>query len=193
MRRDHYWDSGVCRCVSKTISPRGLDQYKRCAPDQEEHQLELIKLLNSDDSRGLDMLAWVLVGSSLTLVILLAGATGYYRHQLRTAMGEDTRRIIQEEVNNEGIKETAKQFSYAGASDSTDSMEPSFSCEELQDEGVLNFAKKLRRTRESSTRPVFPDFQGATKVENGGEFYYQPFAQNTTTTTTTQGAADCYS
>ena len=197
MRRDYYWDSGVCKCVSKTVSPRGLDHdqdyfKKRCAPDS-DHQLEMIKLLSSDDIRGLDMLAWVLLGSSLTLVILLAGATGYYRRQLRTAMVEDTdtRRILQEEVDNEGSKGTAKHFSYAGASDSTDSMEPTFSCEEVHEEGVLNFAKKLRRTRVSSTGHGFPGLQGATQVEIGGEFYYQPFA--TTTTTTTEGAADCYS
>lgn len=192
MRRDHYWDSQICKCVSKNVAPRGVDLYnfkKRCANHDQsgiasaERQLDLIKVLNSSDTRGLDMIAWVLLGSSLTLVLVLAVATGHYRRQLRNVKNvkkgkneEDTKEIIKEELKNGQIKTNADHFSYVGNSDSTNSMDPSFSSREYQ-EDFLTYAKKLKKTKLRSSENILIGLQGTQHVEIGGEIYYQPFDQ----------------
>ena len=47
-----------------------------------ERHLDLINTLDSSDDRAIDMLAWVVLGSSLTLVIALSVTTYHYRNKV---------------------------------------------------------------------------------------------------------------
>ena len=181
MRRDYYWDSRTCQCASKTVAPRGVDLHNYnpgCGDDlgrvaSAERHFNLIKVLNSSNTQAVDMLVWVLLGSSLTLVMVLAVATGHYRRQMKK--GGDGEEIIRREINDEEVQVTSGQFGYGEYSDSTNSMEP-FSSKEYQEDFITN-VKYLKKTKSRSRENILIGLQGSQHIEIGGEIYYQPFDQ----------------
>ena len=70
MRRDMYWDYEACQCISKSVVPRGVEDQLGC-----DHYPVTVRR----GSRALDIAGWVLLGSCLALVVILAAATWHYR------------------------------------------------------------------------------------------------------------------
>ena len=84
LRKDSFWDPKNCQCQSRTVASRGLPDYSR---SDCEH-IELLEMLDSSDSRALDMLAWIVVGASFTLVIALSIATYHYRKKVHMMLSK---------------------------------------------------------------------------------------------------------
>ena len=70
MRRDMYWDYEACQCISKSVVPRGVEDQLGCG----YHPFSVRR-----GSMALDIAGWVLLGSCLALVAILAAATWHYR------------------------------------------------------------------------------------------------------------------
>ena len=83
LRRDAFWDSLTCQCKSKTIAARGVDHGDPVCEQMAERHLDLINTLDSSDNRTVDMLAWVILGSSMTMVIALSITTCHYRNKVK--------------------------------------------------------------------------------------------------------------
>ena len=83
LRRDAFWDSLTCQCKSKTIAARGVDHGDPVCKQMAERHLDLINTLGSSDNRTVDMLAWVILGSSLTMVMALSITTCHYRNKVK--------------------------------------------------------------------------------------------------------------
>ena len=83
LRRDAFWDSLSCQCKSKTIAARGVDHGDPVCKQMAERHLDLINTLESSDNRTVDMLAWVILGSSLTVVIALSVTTCHYKNKAK--------------------------------------------------------------------------------------------------------------
>ena len=86
MEIDHYWDSIACQCQRLFVNPRD---------DRQIGQIDISPEVNEDIpyTRAVDMIAWVLLGSSLTLVIVLALATGHYKRKLEV-LKDDREEVI---------------------------------------------------------------------------------------------------
>ena len=70
MQRDKYWDYEACQCKSKSVVPRGVDEQQGC---------DLYPVSARRGYSILDIAGWVLLGSCLALVVILAAATWHYR------------------------------------------------------------------------------------------------------------------
>ena len=74
-RVSKYWDSASCRCMSKSVAPRGADIpqeydcYGASTPPQDLHIL--------------DILGYLILGSSVTSALFLSATTLYYRSKYR--------------------------------------------------------------------------------------------------------------
>ena len=73
MRRDKYWDYAACQCNSKSVVPRGVEDLLGC---------DYFPVSVRRGSRTVDVAGWVLLGSCLALVGILAAATWHYRYSL---------------------------------------------------------------------------------------------------------------
>ena len=82
LRRDSFWDSKNCQCQSKTIAAREAGLGDPVCDNMAEKHLDLINTFDSSDDKAIDMLAWVMLGSSLTLVIALSVTTYHYRNKV---------------------------------------------------------------------------------------------------------------
>ena len=84
LRRDAFWDSTNCQCESKTVAARGaVDHGDHLCGKMAEKHLDIIN--TSSDDRVIDMVAWIVLGSSLTLVIALSVTTYHYRNRVHQA------------------------------------------------------------------------------------------------------------
>ena len=70
MQRDKYWDYEACQCKSKSVVPRGVDEKLGC---------DFYPVSARRGYSTLDIAGWVLLGSCLALVVILAAATWHYR------------------------------------------------------------------------------------------------------------------
>ena len=70
MRRDMYWDYEACQCNTKSVVPRGVEEQLGC---------DFFPVSVRRGSRTVDIAGWVLLGSCLALVAILAAATLHYR------------------------------------------------------------------------------------------------------------------
>ena len=77
MNRDVYWDSHACQC--KPLSHIGID-YLEYDHSSEARGDKFGSYGN--DTRTSDMIPWVLFGSSMTIIIILAVATLHYKRRL---------------------------------------------------------------------------------------------------------------
>ena len=70
MQRDKYWDYEACHCRSKSVVARGVDDQLGCDfyPGSARREYS-----------SLDIAGWVLLGSCLALVVILAATTWHYR------------------------------------------------------------------------------------------------------------------
>ena len=108
LRRDTFWDSKSCQCRSKTIAARGVDIGDPVCDQIAQHHLELINTLDSSESRTVDMLAWVILGSSLTMVMALSISTYHYRNRVKQA----ERKLKTGKEEGEGDREEPKAEEY---------------------------------------------------------------------------------
>ena len=69
MRRDRYWDYEQCQCMAKSVVPREVGDTLGC----DYYPVTVSR------GRSLDIAGWVILGSCLTLVAILAAATYHYR------------------------------------------------------------------------------------------------------------------
>ena len=83
LRKDSFWDSKSCECKSKTIAARGVDLGDPVCEQMAERHLDLLNRFDSSDTRTVDMLAWVILGSSLTMVMALSITTCHYRNRVK--------------------------------------------------------------------------------------------------------------
>ena len=74
MRRDMYWDYEACQCNTKSVVPRGVEDQLGC---------DYFPVSVRRGSRTVDIAGWVLLGSCLALVAILAAATLHYRWGIR--------------------------------------------------------------------------------------------------------------
>ena len=76
-RAGSYWESSMCRCLSKSVETRGLDyREEECSKGGRgqnylEHSVE----------RGFDMLRYIMVGVGLTLSLFLSAASCHYKRK----------------------------------------------------------------------------------------------------------------
>ena len=85
LRRDAFCDYKTCQCESKTISARGVDFEDPLCKQMAER--DLINTKDYSDNRKVQMVAWTLLGSLLTIVIALSVTTHHYWRRLRQAKG----------------------------------------------------------------------------------------------------------
>ena len=78
-RRDQYWDSMNCQCRGQSFLFE--DNLQKIRNDRSPENTEDSSTYTSVN-RAMDLIVWVLLGSSLTLVIVLAVVSGGYKRQL---------------------------------------------------------------------------------------------------------------
>jgi hypothetical protein len=107
MNRDQYWDPRTCKCVGKTIAPRGIHlSNPECGLDMNDIALADQKidfLMNSSDNRMVNMAVWVLLGASMTLVIVLATSTWHYRTRMKLVAQKN-------KVSHENLEGSVRSF-----------------------------------------------------------------------------------
>ena len=95
LQSEGFWDERSCQCRSNSVAARGVDllcdkvETTNCNGHMDimyvmqltERQLAVLE--GAEDGRVLDMLAWVALGSSCTLVLALLLSTRHYRNKAR--------------------------------------------------------------------------------------------------------------
>ena len=136
LRKDSFWDPKSCQCQSRTVAARGIPDYNTAACEHTaERHLEIINALSPSNNRALDMILWVVLGSSLTLVLALSITTYHYRNKLLVS----GKRLTKEKEH--------KMVFDVGDSSSSQSVIP----KERADD-----CKVLRRIYQSSQRAISP-------------------------------------
>ena len=74
-RSGTYWESSMCRCMSKSVATRGLDYQNIDCKNEEGDQ----NFLEHSIQRGFDMFQYIMIGAGLTLSIFLFAATFHYK------------------------------------------------------------------------------------------------------------------
>ena len=143
-RADHFWNSRLCFCESR--STRGLpDHFSRDTGAGECGDLGPRPPMMPG---GLgDMLVWVTLGSSLTLVLVLAWLTRYYRAKLLKIRGKSTPSIEKITFEDDAILENddGQNNRYSNSSTSGE-FENVFPYRE-QIEHFLSATRDLRKSR----------------------------------------------
>jgi len=109
-QKDFHWSYKTCECVKRSLVERGAGEepktYNNCG--------DYFSLLARRGNSILDIGGWVLLGSCLALVAILAGATYHYRKKLRILQGKEKRkqskRINNSSQNNKSGKSKRKTF-----------------------------------------------------------------------------------
>ena len=70
LRKDRYWDYETCQCNTKTVVAREVEDKLGC---------DYYPVTVRRGARSVEIAGWVLLGSCLALVIILAAATWHYR------------------------------------------------------------------------------------------------------------------
>ena len=134
---DYYWNSALCVCESRSVATRGLPDQRPCRPD----------LDGSLGSRLTDMILWLGLGSSLTLVLVLALVTRHYRARFVK---------LKYQKKRENLKGSSEdQFT---ADDPRDELDPRYSNSSASREFEQSFTYKdqlehFLSTASSATRP----------------------------------------
>merc|ERR1719397_1119688 len=86
-----YWDIHTCQCRGNSIKARGVDLERHIGGCSGGEFREVVPL----EAPGLvDVTTWLLLGSSLTMVLLLATTTLHYRRRSRTLKEESLTRPL---------------------------------------------------------------------------------------------------
>jgi len=86
-----YWDTQTCQCRGNSIKARGVDLERHIGGCNGGDFREVVPL----EAPGLvDVTTWLLLGSSLTMVLLLATTTVHYRRRSRTLKEETLTRPL---------------------------------------------------------------------------------------------------
>ena len=176
MKRDQYWDPMTCECVGKTIAPRGVDlSDPACDLGMNNDALAGQKLdfiMNSSDTRMINMVVWLLLGASMTLVIVLATSTWHYRTRMIN-IAHKKKELNGHFYGSDGSihKEpvVGRSINYSG------SIHSLHSCSDIQDHPVSMPRKSLNYKSCENLLQGMPSTQ---HVEIGGEAFYHPRVQN---------------
>ena len=138
---DHFWNSGLCICETRSVATRGL-------PDNFPCRGGLGGTASSRLGANLaDMILWLGLGSSLTLVAVLALITRHYRQKFVK---------LRYEKKKGNLKESSDvQFT---ADDPRDELDPRYSNSSASREFEQSFTYKdqlehFLTTASSATRP----------------------------------------
>ena len=138
-RPDHFWNSALCLCESRSVATRGLPDHFPCRGGSISSRL---------GSNLADVILWLGLGSSLTLVAVLALVTRHYRAKFVK---------LRYEKKRENLKESSDdQFT---VDDPRDELDPRYSNSSASREFEQSFTYKdqlehFLTTASSTTRPT---------------------------------------
>jgi len=92
-RAGGFWDERTCQCRGKSLVPRGVG--RDCGVQAGYHSMR-----SYDGPTGTEVLGWLLLGSSLTLVVLLSGSSFYYWRRARR-LGKEAKASLPGESQEE--------------------------------------------------------------------------------------------
>ena len=166
--RDHYWDTNHCKCVSKTVATRGVELIpSRCGLEMTDVVRDILKQ-NSSESTS-NIIAWVLLGASLTSVIVLTFLTLHYRRKVKKMNSEKFGR--EENSKEESVQQIYKE-ELIQERKSFGSLHSLQNCLDFHEQMC---DKEIRTPSSRSCENLLQGMPSTQHVEIGGEFFRQPF------------------
>jgi len=173
MTRDQYWDPGTCQCKGKMVQPRGVDLVgPECGQGKNNGALADF-IIRTDDNRTAQMVLWVSLGASVTLVIVLAMTTQHYKGKMEKV----TRHRKEERLNgNTNFKSLDEEPDFTARNlDYSDSLHSQNSVSDFPAPGA-----GMPRNPDSykSSENLVQGMPSTQHVEIGGEVFFQYFHQH---------------
>ena len=163
-RPDHFWNAALCLCESRSVAPRGLPDNFPC------HGGFGGRLSSGLGTHLADMILWLALGSSITLVIVLAIVTKYYRSKFVKHCHEKKRENFQESLDDKFTAESLGDEPEPRYSNSSASLEfqQSFPYKDQLENFLTTARRETRKSRKLNiyTFELFPLFTPFTKSTN---------------------------
>lgn len=170
-RPDHFWNAALCLCESRSVAPRGLPDNFPC------HGGFGGRLSSGLGTHLADMILWLALGSSITLVIVLAIVTKYYRSKFVKHCHEKKRENFQESLDDKFTAESLGDEPEPRYSNSSASLEfqQSFPYKDQLENFLTTARREARKSRSTSLENIL---EKKKKSKNQTEvFYHQYVAQ----------------